>query len=178
MPDSNESVIELRILAVLCTFVFFGILVAGLWPFRSPRNEVTWLRNVNGLRFGHYGTILSSGAFATPISQEEGPCSLEIRLQPRRNDETNTVLAFYSPDNQVQFSLHQYQGDLILERPENLLTRPRLAYVHDILPHRIGSCSSRSRQAIVGRLSMLMVPWPRLLRNSGFPIGILLANSS
>lgn len=114
MTDSNESVIELRILGVLCIFVFCGILVAGLWPFHAPVNQVTWLRKANGIRFGDHGTILSSGTFTSSISQDEAPCSLEIWLQPRLAHDSNTLLAFYTPENTMQFSLHQSDADLAL----------------------------------------------------------------
>ena len=50
-----------KVLGVLCAAVLVGILTAGLWPFRAPKNEVSWLSNGNGLHFGEYGVILSSG---------------------------------------------------------------------------------------------------------------------
>jgi VanZ family protein len=92
-----------------------SILVAGLWPFHSPKNQVHWLENENGLRFGHYGTILSSGIFERTSS--DGPsCSLEIWLEPASTWDTGTLIAFYSPLATRQFSLHQSYTDLALQR--------------------------------------------------------------
>jgi len=92
-----------------------GILVAGLWPFHSPKNQVHWLDNENGLRFGDYGTILSSGMFESASS--DGPsCSLEIWLEPALPWNAGTLLAFYSPFPPRQFSLQQSHYDLALQR--------------------------------------------------------------
>ena len=92
-----------------------GILVAGLWPFHSPKNQVHWLENENGLRFDHYGTILSSGMLERASS--DGPsCSLEIWMAPALTWDTGTLIAFYSPLTARQFSLHQGYTDLVLQR--------------------------------------------------------------
>jgi hypothetical protein len=98
----------------ICAFVLFGILVAGLWPFHAPRNEVSWLTDRNGLFFGKYGSIVSAASFkAHPLPS----CSLEILLEPKRVHSSGTILAFYWPENHiVPFSLHQSLGDLVLQR--------------------------------------------------------------
>jgi hypothetical protein len=97
-------------LSVLC-----GILVAGLWPFHTPKNEVTWLSNRNGLLFGDYGSILSSGEFNMTGSQE-GPCSLEIWLQPAATFDSNDIVAFSKQQNPVQFAVAQSGDDLFVLR--------------------------------------------------------------
>ena len=101
-------------IGILCIAVLAGILVLGLWPFHAPRNEVTWLPDHNGLRFGDYGTVISSGAFNGTGSREAAPCSVELWLQPA-NDYGGTILTFYASDNQVHLSLHQSLTDLMLE---------------------------------------------------------------
>lgn len=106
-----------KILAgLICAAVLSGILVAGLVPFHRPRNAVTWIENKNGLRFGGYATILSSDAFQTPAAQDEPSCSLEIWLQPGSTSASTTILAFSTPENPLQFAVHQYRGSLILKR--------------------------------------------------------------
>jgi len=76
---------------------------------------VYWLENENGIRFGHYGTILSSGILES--SSSDGPaCSLEIWLEPASAWNAGTVLAFYRPLNSGQFSLQQNHTDLALQR--------------------------------------------------------------
>jgi len=97
-------------------FVLVGILVAGLAPFGRPRNAVTWLGNESGVDFGRRGTIWSSGTFVTADAQGEPSCSLEIWLQPGSTSASSTLLAFYTPENPLQFLLQQYHALLILRR--------------------------------------------------------------
>jgi hypothetical protein len=98
-------------------FVLGGILVAGLWPFHAPKNAVSWLRNKNGLLFGDYGSILSSGEFAVAGSQGQEPRSIEIWLQPGLVMDSNTFLAFYTPENLgVPLSFHQCLTNLVVQR--------------------------------------------------------------
>jgi VanZ family protein len=105
-----------RISGFVCVLVLCGILVLGLWPFHRLKNDVTWLRNENGLSFGPDGTILSSGSFQTAGSQDNASASLEIWLQPEHASDSSTILAFSTPENPVQLSLHQYHSSLILQR--------------------------------------------------------------
>ncbi len=105
-----------RFLGVICLLVLSGILIAGLWPFHSPNNEVSWLSQGNGLLFGEYGSILSSGAFKANKPAVVPSCSLEIWLQPSL-DHSGTILAFYSPGNpDVPFQVWQSQGNLGIRR--------------------------------------------------------------
>ncbi len=114
MISPSKHALELKILGVLCLFALSVILVAGLWPFHRPGNDVTWLPGEGGLRFGRHGTVLSSAAFTTPSSQHEASCSFEIWLQPYRSYAASTLLAFYAPEKPMQFSLHQSGSYLAL----------------------------------------------------------------
>jgi hypothetical protein len=96
--------------------VLLGILMAGLMPFRQPRNAVTWLGDENGLHFGSYGTVRSSGGFQAGAVQHEGSCSIEIWLRPEVADATKTIFAFYTPENPLQLSAIQYRALFILQR--------------------------------------------------------------
>jgi concanavalin A-like lectin/glucanase superfamily protein len=102
-------------IGILCAATLCGILVACLWPFHSPRNEVHWLQNRNGLRFDHYGTVVSSGQFELG-SSDKSPCSLEIWMKPARIWGTGTLVDFYNGGNRRQFSLQQNFTDLALQR--------------------------------------------------------------
>jgi hypothetical protein len=97
-------------IAVLC-----GTLVAGLWPFHSPRNSVSWLGGENGLRIGEAGTIVSAGE-VRPTVPNGSACSVEMWVQPTGSHDSSTLLAFYSHHNPVQFALRQSRDDLVLER--------------------------------------------------------------
>jgi len=105
------------LLRAICAFVLFGILVAGLWPFHAPRNEVRWLSRRNGLLFGRHGSIVSAGTFKPNGLQADSPCSLEIWLEPSRVNASGTILAFYWPESRVvPFALRQSLSDLVLQR--------------------------------------------------------------
>ena len=106
-----------RFLRVICACVLFCVLVAGLWPFHAPRNEVSWLSGENALLFGKHGSIVSASPIEAKRSQPDRSCSLEIWLKPRQPGSEGTVLAFYWPANRVvAFSLRQYGNGLVLER--------------------------------------------------------------
>jgi hypothetical protein len=139
MIDPTKNALERKILGGLSILILCAVLVAGLWPFHAPGNEVTWLGNTNGLNFGRHGTVLSSGTFQAPPSQQEGSCSLEIWLQPRSNDDGNTILAFYAPEKSTQFSLHQskrYLGLQIGSPIERLSAKATVVYVDGIFRSR------------------------------------------
>jgi VanZ family protein len=102
------------LLTIVCIAVLCGILVAGLWPFHSPRNEVTWLKDRNGLRFGDYGTVRSAGALGQAVSGDPQSCSIELWLRPG-NDYGGTILTLYAADNSIPLSLHQSLADLMLQ---------------------------------------------------------------
>src|SRR5437588_358732 len=111
--ELNIEMIRARLPGLACLSVLCGMLAAGLWPFQAPRNAVTWLENQNGVYFGRHGTIVSSSTFQTAGS--EGSSSLEIWLQPGLGNASHTILSFYTPENPLQFSLHQYFSSLILQ---------------------------------------------------------------
>src|SRR5271168_2281391 len=94
-----------RIPGLICVLVLVGILVAGLAPFGRPRNTVTWLGSENGLRIGRHGTLWSAGDFVVADAHGEASCSLEIWLQPDSTIAASTLLAFYTPQDPLQFLL-------------------------------------------------------------------------
>jgi hypothetical protein len=128
------------VLGLMCLVILSGILVAGLWPFHAPRNEVSWLSNGNGLLFGRYGSVVSAGTFKAKGTDAENACSLEIWLEPRRLNSSGTVLAFYRPESRVvPFALRQSLGDLVLQRrSQNQLRRGEKTkiYVDDVFIHQ------------------------------------------
>jgi hypothetical protein len=118
-----------RLLAVICAAILCSILFLGLWPLTPhPKNQVAWLESENGLRFGHYGTILSADAFKATDVEGGAPCSLEIWSKPRLINDSSTMLAFYSPEKLVSFSLQQSLGDLIFQRQ----TRNQQGHVSEV----------------------------------------------
>src|SRR5205814_2532836 len=71
-------------LDVICVAVLGVVLTLGLWPFHAPENGVAWLGNRNGLRFGKWSTVISSGAFRITSPESGASGSVEVWLQPRR----------------------------------------------------------------------------------------------
>jgi VanZ like protein/concanavalin A-like lectin/glucanase superfamily protein len=132
----RSAKIQRMLLRAVCAFVLLGILVAGLWPFHAPRNEVSWLSHANGLFFGKYGSIVSASTFKAKVLQGDGSCSLDIWLEPRRARSSGTILAFYWPGSGViPFALRQSLGDLLLQRAsqnESSQASKRKIYVDDI----------------------------------------------
>lgn len=107
---------EKTALGILCAGVLIGILIAGLWPFHAPKNDVSWLSDGGGIRFGKHGLILNSAEASSPTLKAGTSCSVEVWLQPDF-DLGGTILAFYSPtDRIVTFSLQQSLDDLLLRR--------------------------------------------------------------
>jgi hypothetical protein len=123
-----------RFLSAVCIAVVCGLLVLGLWPFHAPRNQVTWLGNENGLRFADAGTVVSTGEFRM-APRDEPSCSIEVWVQPGLAHDSNTLLAFYTPQDPLQFALRQSDTDLLLERDAGRGGRPArngALYVNDV----------------------------------------------
>ena len=106
--------VKLKLLALLCLAVSGAILTLGLWPFYSPRNGVEWLKDRNGLRFGRFGSVVSSGSFPSMSPKNTPGASLELWVQPGRIWNSHTLLTFYRPGSLLQFSLYQSQTDLLV----------------------------------------------------------------
>lgn len=77
---------------------------------------MSWLDNANGLRFGDFGTVLSSGQFPDSSGATKPECSLELWVQPKSLKNSGTLLSFYAPDDPVQLRVQQYHSLLILEQ--------------------------------------------------------------
>jgi hypothetical protein len=103
------------ILALTCALILCGILVAGLEPFHAPINQVTWIENGNGLDFGRHGTIVSNQPFQAEQPGEEAFCSVEIALEPNTLDSMGTIFAFFTPDQNIRFSLHQFGAEMSVQ---------------------------------------------------------------
>jgi VanZ family protein len=170
-------------ISVLCLFTLYATLVAGLWPFHSPRNEVSWVEDENAIRFGDHGTALGSHVFG--FDGYSGPsCSLEVWLEPDRTWTTGSVVAFYDPSNAQQFSIQQDLSDLVLQREVGESGRPpsqREIGVDDVF---------RKRQAFLtvtsdGQNTLIYVDGHLVTKAPGFGLSIgdlsgqlILANSA
>jgi len=104
-----------KALGLPCALVLIIILIAGLWPFHAPKNQVRWLSDGAGLHFGVHGLILSADSSSLVGLKDGTSCSIEIWMKPDFSDIGGTILALYNPENRnVAFSVHQSIDDLLL----------------------------------------------------------------
>ena len=123
-----------RILIISCAAIFCIIIVAGFSPFTShPPNQVHWNKSAKGLYFGEYASIISD----KPLSfSENGSCSVELWMQPGDISDSNTMLAFYVPGRDLQFSIDQLGNGVLVERRPARSTTPtkrQEIYLHNVL---------------------------------------------
>src|SRR5579872_7264163 len=76
---------------VICVLVLAGILIAGLWPFHAPKNDVSWLAQEHGIVLGDYGSLVSAGPVTKDGFIDSGSATLEVILQPARIRESGTI---------------------------------------------------------------------------------------
>jgi len=118
---------QTKFLGALCSFGLAIILVAGLWPFHAPLNDVHWSSPARGLIFGKHGSLLSTSQLRRQPPVTGQPCSLEIYLQPRRPDYAGTILGFYFLDRRDSgFILRQSLNDLKIESRSKSGSRKKL----------------------------------------------------
>lgn len=96
------------------------ILVAGLWPFRAPLNDVSWLNGENGAQLGHYGIILSTSAFQPRNSESIGSGTLEVALESAPQKGRHTILAFEGLGREGAPFLLQENGDALIVQRHNV----------------------------------------------------------
>lgn len=104
-----------RILGLICLAVVCGLLWLGLWPFRRPRNDATWLGKEKGVRLSGYGTMFTADSFQMSVPEEKAECSLEIWVEPGLTVDTSTLLGFSTSKYPLQFAMQQYLSTLILK---------------------------------------------------------------
>ena len=109
------TVVRTRILGIVCLCLVIGLLVFGLWPFHHPKNQVSWISGGDGLRLGRRATIVSDGPLKIGSSGPNRACSVEVWLQPNRENDSGTIVAFYDSSTGQVFSIRQELTDLVLQ---------------------------------------------------------------
>jgi len=108
-----------KLVMAVCALVLGVTLYAGFSPFTPHlKNEVHWLDGQNGLYFGEYASILSSAPLALD-GPPDGPCTVELWLQPGLLDDSNTMLAFQTPESPLRFRIEQNESALRFDRQES-----------------------------------------------------------
>ena len=104
-----------RIIEAACICTLGALLVAGLWPFHVPKNDVSWVVQGDGLYFGNHGAIISASSFLPQPDKASG--TIEIWLEPSLLRGDHTILSFDgSAHSGVPFSLRQINDALIVEQ--------------------------------------------------------------
>jgi VanZ family protein len=169
----NASATSTRSLRILCALILACILVAGLWPFQRPWNEVEWAEGGNGIRFGGRGVVYSFGPNALAESADTVSSALEIWLQSGRTRQVGTIIEFYSPADPTDFSLFQENSGLgfRLHNQKNLKGPhfyDRLGGVFSFLEPVFITITSNSKMTSVyvdGVLAKTMPNFPLVFRN-------------
>lgn len=116
MPTTPAFSPERKPLVVLCVLAALALMWATLRPFNPhPHNDVSWLPEANGVRFGGSGIILSQGSL-TPVTESAVPdaCTIEIYLRPFTGDDEGNFLTFSSDDNLDAVFLRQWRESLLI----------------------------------------------------------------
>jgi VanZ family protein len=99
------------------TLVFVSTLLAtltaGLWPFRAPENDATWVKANDAIQFSRKGTVISDGMLRFNKTGRS-PCTLELWLKPASAWIGGTPLSFYNPHLGREFAISQDRADLLL----------------------------------------------------------------
>ena len=90
-----------------------------------------------GRRLGSSEKYPASSSASIPLaSRENGPCSVELWMQPGVISDSNTMLAFYVPGRDLQFSIEQLGDGVLVERKPARSTAPiegNQIYLHNVL---------------------------------------------
>ena len=115
MNDKLSALPEKRRIGILCVIAIFAVLFATLWPFNPwPANQVTWLPDSDGLRFGRDGVVVSKTPLDLPQEMPAGQsCSIELLLRPANFERSDIILSFYLPQNSTHLLILQWQ-DLLM----------------------------------------------------------------
>lgn len=116
MNDESQAVVGKKRIGIFCVVAIAAVLFGTLWPFNPwPANKVSWLAAANGLRFEQSGVVLSEAPLRPA---QENPsvksCSLELLLRPASVGVSDTILAFYVPNNPKQLLIRQWTDGLLV----------------------------------------------------------------
>lgn len=115
MNDKLSALPEKKRIGILCVIAIFAVLFATLWPFNPwPANQVAWLPDSDGLRFGRDGVVVSKTPLDLPQEMPAGQsCSIELLLRPANFERSDIILSFYLPQNSTHLLILQWQ-DLLM----------------------------------------------------------------
>jgi VanZ family protein len=117
MNHQQDSQAHAAVIKSLCVCTVVTILIAGLWPFHAPKNNVEWIGKEDGLQFGRYGSVVSTGAFQPRDSSLDDSGCLEVGIAAAPVKKRHTILAFEGAGQSgIPFRLLQDGHTLIVQR--------------------------------------------------------------
>ena len=126
----HHTRISLRWWIVLSVAVLIGILIFGLDPKGYKfSNEVNWITDQPGIRFGKYGIAYTNSFFESIGDDPSKPnCfSIELALRPKYYHEngTNFILVLHNGVDRNQLLIWQYHSWIILMNGDDYDNRRR-----------------------------------------------------
>lgn len=102
----------------MCVLILAGILFVGLWPFNFfEHNNVTWLKDTNGISFGPYGIAYTQVPLDIRQSFPQRQITIQAVIRPEDESENgiNRIVSFCSADNfRETFFIGQWRSHLIV----------------------------------------------------------------
>ena len=116
-----SAIPEKKRIGILCVIAIFALLLATLWPFNPwPANQVAWLLDSNGLRFGREAVVVSKTPLYPPQGMPAGQsCSIELLLRPANFERSDVILSFYLPQVSTHLLILQWRDLLMATHDSN-----------------------------------------------------------
>jgi VanZ family protein len=116
MNNARFSELRSRFWALGSIGSLCAVILAGFWPFQIPENQVAWLSEGNGLRFGGRGIALSEQPIRLPSLA--GDVTIEIKVWAKDISGSGTILAFDDvPNPSYVFAVRQFGESVVVQRP-------------------------------------------------------------
>jgi VanZ family protein len=111
-----DTLLSRRSLGRATLALIFAMSIACLWPFHAPRNSASWIAGGHGVDFGSHGVLLSRHPLGPVGPDNPDPdgsgCTMDLWLEPDREDAQGAILAIYTPANPRLFRIEQYRDAL------------------------------------------------------------------
>lgn len=110
-----------KLLALITVFICAIMVYVGLKPkgFRL-RNDVTWLTNSNGIKFGKMGIAFTKPFCLKDISAEDSlTVEMVLKIPKKKDGRQSTILQLFNSTDNTSFRLNKWQKYIIVEKKYN-----------------------------------------------------------